>query len=235
MRFHRLLSEIWLGICSDALEAVESEQKVGMKKLIFASPLATTGMAVSRELNQANYDKAVTGKHIQSLAHDIGIISREKLIETEGSSAVINATNVMLNRPIKNKDVDKSRRIMLVDDEQDVTFLFKIILEEMRQDFPFIYKVDSFNNSLVALESYNEGMYDLLIIDIVMTRMDGFSMYKEIRKKDKKVKVCYLTACEMYYEEYRKHVFPEISADRIIRKPISNDELVRKVNGYFEM
>lgn len=121
MRFHRLLSEIWLRISSDALEAV------GMKKLIFASPLATTGMAVSRELNQANYDKAVTGKHIQSLAHDIGIISREKLIETEGSSAVTNATNAMLNGPIKNKDVDKSRRIMLVDDEQDVTFLFKII------------------------------------------------------------------------------------------------------------
>ena len=101
MRFHRLLSEIWLRICSDALEAVESEQKVGMKKLVFASPLATTGMAVSRELNQANYDKAVTGKHIQSLAHDIGIISREKLIETEGSSAVTNATNVRLNRTIK--------------------------------------------------------------------------------------------------------------------------------------
>lgn len=105
----------------------------------------------------------------------------------------------------------------------------------MRQDLPFIYKVDSFNNSLVALERYNEGLYDLIIIDIVMPRMDGFSLYKEIRKKDNKVKVCFLTAGEMYYEEYRKHAFPEISADRIIRKPISNDELVRKVNGYFEM
>ena len=186
MRFHRRLSEIWLRICSDALEEVESEQKVGMKKLIFASPLATTVIAVSRELNQANYDKAVTGKHIQSLAHDTGIISREKLIETEGSSAVTNATNVMLNRSIKNKDVDKPRKIMLVDDEQDVTFLFKIILEEMRQDLPFIYKVDSFNNSLVALESYIEGLYDLIIIDIVMPEWMGLVCTKKYEKKTRK-------------------------------------------------
>ena len=33
---------------------------------------------------------------------------------------------------------------------------------------------------------------------------------------------------------YRKHVIPEVSADKIIRKPISNDELVRTINGYFE-
>jgi len=37
----------------------------------------------------------------------------------------------------------------------------------------------------------------------------------------------------MYYEEYRKDVFPEVSTDKIIRKPVSNDELVRTINGYF--
>jgi two-component system catabolic regulation response regulator CreB/two-component system response regulator ChvI len=83
------------------------------------------------------------------------------------------------------------------------------------------------------LENYQEGLYDLIIIDIVMPKMDGFKLYKELRKKDKNVKVCFLTAGEMYYDEYRKHVFPEILAERIIRKPISNDELVRTINGYF--
>jgi hypothetical protein len=39
----------------------------------------------------------------------------------------------------------------------------------------------------------------------------------------------------MYYEEYRKHAFPEIIADRIIRKPISNEDLVRKVNSLFDI
>jgi DNA-binding response OmpR family regulator len=129
--------------------------------------------------------------------------------------------------------MDKLRRIMIVDDEQDVTFLFKIILEGIHQELSL--KVDSFNDSLVALENYREDLYDLIIIDVVMPKMDGFRLYKEIRKKDKKVKVCFLTAGEMYYEEYRKHAFPEISADSVIRKPITNDDLVRKVKGYFEI
>ncbi|MGH9985819.1 MAG: response regulator [Nitrososphaeraceae archaeon] len=141
----------------------------------------------------------------------------------------------MMTSPIKNKIMDKLRRIMIVDDEQDVTFLFKIILEGIHQELSFCCKVDSFNDPLVALENYRVGLYDLLIIDVVMPKMDGFRLYKEIRKKDKKVKVCFLTAGEMYYEEYRKHVFPEISADWVIRKPLSNDDLVRKVNGYFEI
>jgi DNA-binding response OmpR family regulator len=139
----------------------------------------------------------------------------------------------MMTSPIKNKNMDKLRRIMIVDDEQDVTFLFKIILEGIHQELSL--KVDSFNDSLVALENYREDLYDLIIIDVVMPKMDGFRLYKEIRKKDKKVKVCFLTAGEMYYEEYRKHAFPEISADSVIRKPITNDDLVRKVKGYFEI
>lgn len=235
MRFSRLLSELWLRICSNTHEKVESEQDAGMRTLIFTTALARTGISVHRELNQAHYDKAITDKHIRSLAHYTGQISREPLIETGGSSAVTKATKVVMTSPIKKKNMDKLKRIMIVDDEQDVTFLFKIILESPHQELSFCCKVDSFNDSLVALENYREGLYDLIIIDVVMPKMDGFRLYKEIRKKDNKVKVCFLTAGEMYYEEYRKHVFPEISADKVIRKPISNDDLVRKVNGYFEI
>ncbi len=238
MRFSRLLSELWLRICSNTHEKVESEQDVGMRMFIFTTALAPTGISVHKELNQLNqahYDKAITDKHIRSLAHDTGHISREASIETGGPTSVTRATKVVMTSPIKNKNMDKLRRIMIVDDEQDVTFLFKIILEGMNQELSFCCKVDPFNDPLVALENYREGLYDLIIIDVVMPKMDGFRLYKEIRKKDKKVKVCFLTAGEMYYEEYRKYVFPEISADWVIRKPISNDDLVRKVNGYFEI
>jgi CheY-like chemotaxis protein len=235
MRFSRLLSELWLRICRDTHEKVESEQNVRMRTLIFTTALPQTGISVYKELNQAHYDKAITDKHIRSLARDTGLISREPLIETGGPSAVTKATKVVMTSPIKKKNMDKLRRIIIVDDEHDVTFLFKIILEGMNQELSFCCKVDSFNDSLIALENYREGLYDLIIIDVVMPKMDGFRLYKEIRKKDKKVKVCFLTAGEMYYEEYRKHVFPEISADWVIWKPISNDDLVRKVNGYLEI
>ena len=233
MRIPRLLSELWLRISSDVHETSNPKRVVGMRTLIFTPVLATTGTPVYREQNQAQYDKAISDKHIRSLEHSVSLIRREALTDTEMSLGVTKSTNAVFNGPIKNKDIGKLRRIMVVDDEQDVTFLFKIILEGMYRDPTFTCKVDSFNDSLVALENYQEGLYDLIIIDIVMPKMDGFKLYKELRKKDKNVKVCFLTAGEMYYDEYRKHVFPEIPAERIIRKPISNDELVRTINGYF--
>jgi CheY-like chemotaxis protein len=234
MQIPRLLSELWLRLCRDIHETVEPKHDVGMSNLIFTPLLATTAIPAYRDLNQAQFDKAITDNHIRSLEHDTGVIGRKALTETEISSGVTKTTNVVLNSPIKNKNMGKLRRIMIVDDEQDVTFLFKLILEGAHRDATFSCKVDSYNDPLVALQNYTEGLHDLIIIDIVMPKMDGFKLYKELRKKDKNVKVCFLTAGEMYYEEYRKHVFPEISADKIIRKPISNDELVRRIHGYFE-
>ena len=59
---------------------------------------------------------------------------------------------------------------MIVNDEQDVTFLFKIILEGMHHDPAFSCKVDSFNDSVTALDDYQEGLYDLVIIRIVIAK-----------------------------------------------------------------
>ena len=234
MRPLRLLTWFWLRICSVIYETIGPKQTVGIRTLNFMPASMNDAILVLGELNQAQYDKAITDKHIRSLDHDMGINGREMLSETEMQSEGTKNSNIVSNSPIKNKVMGKLRRIMIVDDEEDVTFLFKIILEDMHRDPTISCKVDSFNNSLVALENYREGLYDLIIIDIAMPKMDGFKLYKELRKKDKNVKVCFLTAGEMYYEEYRKHVIPEVSADKIIRKPVSNDELVRTINGYFE-
>ena len=191
--------------------------------------MATRGMHVFREPNQVQYDIAVTDKHIRSLKYEMCRIREEVLTKTQISSKPTKG----LNRQFKTKDLGRLRRIMVVDDERDVTFLFKIILEDIHHDPNFSYKVDSFNDSLAAVENYQEGLYDLVIIDIVMPKMNGFKLCKELRKMDKKVKVCFLTAGEMYYGDYRKHVFPQVASDKIIRKPISNDDLVRTINEYF--
>ncbi|MGH9964277.1 MAG: hypothetical protein ACRD8W_17885 [Nitrososphaeraceae archaeon] len=82
------MSELWLRICSNTHEKVESEQAVRMRTLIFTTALARTGISVYWELNQAHYDKAITDKHIRNLARETGQISREALIETGGPSAV---------------------------------------------------------------------------------------------------------------------------------------------------
>jgi response regulator RpfG family c-di-GMP phosphodiesterase len=67
--------------------------------------------------------------------------------------------------------------------------------------------------------------------------MDGFSLYEEIRKIDKKFKVCFITAFEVNYQALRA-VFPAAtSTDDIgcfIRKPVDMDDLVKRVNAEIE-
>ena len=116
------------------------------------------------------------------------------------------------------------KRIMAVDDEADLTMLCSLALEY------YGFKVDTFTDSQEALSKYKPDYYDLVILDIKMPKMDGFQLYDEIKKKDHKAKVCFLTASELYYEEFRKREYNAIDKNLFIRKPIENEELLKEVN-----
>jgi DNA-binding response OmpR family regulator len=114
----------------------------------------------------------------------------------------------------------------VVDDESDVIFTLKIVLEENG------FKVDSFTDPLVALENFRGKLvkYDIILLDIKMPEMNGFELYRHIKKIDDKAKVCFLTAGEMYYGVYTD-IFNSLDAEYFIRKPIDNEELVKRVNN----
>jgi two-component system, OmpR family, response regulator ChvI len=108
-------------------------------------------------------------------------------------------------------------RILLVDDESDITFSFSIGLEDSG------FEVDTFNNPLRALSSFKSDLYDLALLDIKMPEMNGIDLCKEIRKLDNGVRICFLTAFDSRYEEFRRY------SECFIRKPITIDNLVEKV------
>jgi DNA-binding response OmpR family regulator len=116
------------------------------------------------------------------------------------------------------------KKILVVDDEADLTMLCNLTLEYHG------FKVDTFNDPQEALSNYRPDYYDLVILDIKMPKMDGFQLYDEIKKKDHKAKVCFLTASELYYEEFRKKEYCALDRDLFIRKPIENEELLKKIN-----
>jgi two-component SAPR family response regulator len=72
--------------------------------------------------------------------------------------------------------------------------------------------------------------YEMLILDIKMPDMNGFELYKQIKKLDDKVKVCFLTAGEMDYEQFGKELFPALDKNCYIQKPIENEILIEKLN-----
>lgn len=64
----------------------------------------------------------------------------------------------------------------------------------------------------------------------MMPKMDGFQLYESLKKIDPHVKVCFLTASEMYYEEKRGLVHCALNEDLFLQKPISTDDLIKEVN-----
>jgi DNA-binding response OmpR family regulator len=119
-----------------------------------------------------------------------------------------------------------TKRILLIDDEPDITFTIKDILEDNG------FQVDSFNDPILALNSYKSNFYDLVILDIKMPKMDGFELYTKMREKEPKVKICFLTAIAMFTEEIKKSLLAlgkTIDKDYFIQKPIRIEVLIKKI------
>jgi DNA-binding response OmpR family regulator len=115
-------------------------------------------------------------------------------------------------------------RIMLVDDEPDINAALSVVLKRAG------YDIDTFDNPFIALEKLKPGFYGLIILDVKMPQMDGFELYREIKKVDRKAKICFLTASELYYENFRKEKFAALDKELFIIKPISNAELLKKID-----
>ena len=113
-----------------------------------------------------------------------------------------------------------SKRILIVDDEADINTALRGILEQNG------FTVDSFENPRDALDNFKPHYYDLLILDIKMPEMSGFSFYREIKKLDDKMKVCFLTAAEINYGEY-SDILSSLTDNCIIQKPVTNEDLLK--------
>ena len=115
------------------------------------------------------------------------------------------------------------RKILIVDDEPDITSTFDMILEMNG------FEVDTYNDPSLALSNFKPNSYGLALLDIRMPKMNGFELYKKIKEIDKNMEVCFITAFEDYREEF-KESFPELQeAKYFIRKPKAIEDLVAHV------
>ena len=116
----------------------------------------------------------------------------------------------------------KTKKILVVDDESDICLTLANVLGGDR------FVVHTFDDPLLALENFRKDSYDLLIIDIKMEKMNGLELYKEIKKIDNKVKVCFLTAIKFNYKTFKD--VSDLKENQIIQKPIQNEELIKIIN-----
>jgi CheY-like chemotaxis protein len=157
--------------------------------------------------------------------HKLLIYSVSPNFNTIGLHKSISTTTSTDTR-FSNSITTNNEHILLVDDEEDIAQLFKKVLERAG------FIVDTYNDPLQSLSNYRAGMYDLLLLDIKMPEMNGFELYEKIRQIDDKTKVCFMTAFEEYYDEFRK-IFPDLKdKECFIRKPIGMNDLIKSVKSH---
>jgi DNA-binding response OmpR family regulator len=110
---------------------------------------------------------------------------------------------------------------LVIDDELDICITLKVVLESNG------FIVNYYSNPIVALDEFKSNFYDLIILDMQMSEINGMRLYREIRKRDKNVKICFLTGSEELFNRASKFA----SVYNFISKPVENKELIRIVNG----
>lgn len=111
-------------------------------------------------------------------------------------------------------------RLLIVDDESDIRSLIKRYAEREEHEVMTAY------DGLQAVKLCKENDFDIIIMDIMMPEMDGFTACKEI-KKIKDIPVLMLSARG---EEYDKLFGFEVGVDDYVIKPFSPKELMARVN-----
>ena len=82
----------------------------------------------------------------------------------------------------------KSKNILIVDDDEDLTNLFQTFLEYDG------YKVDAFIDPIDALNSFKKNTYDLGLLDLKMTRMCGLILSQKLKNIDPTLLFRFITA-----------------------------------------
>jgi len=123
---------------------------------------------------------------------------------------------------------DRKKRMLIVDDEPDITSALSATLEDT-------FEVHAFNDPLKVVASFKPGLYDIALVDYKMPQLSGLEMLKIISKIDAKVKVVIMTAFDAGFltKEHRDqpgNIETLLAKGCIIRKPFSKGDLLAKLD-----
>ena len=117
-----------------------------------------------------------------------------------------------------------SKVILIVDDDPDMTSVFSLGLQDEG------FEVYAYNDPLEVLSKFRPNFYDLLLVDINMPKMNGIELSRQILELDANVKICFITAGEANVEVLRE-LYPTSGIGCFIKKPVTIDQLVRRVKA----
>lgn len=120
---------------------------------------------------------------------------------------------------------DTEFKILLVEDDEALRYIVKDNLEQND------YTVKVAEDGEIALQLFNKNKFDLIVLDVMLPKIDGFQVAKEIRKTNEQVPIIFLTARSMTED---KILGLTIGGDDYIPKPFSMEELLLKIKIFLK-
>jgi DNA-binding response OmpR family regulator len=112
----------------------------------------------------------------------------------------------------------KEKTILIVDDDEDLTSLYETFLKFDG------YKVDAFTDPIDALFFFKKDVYDLVLLDLKMPKMNGVELSQELQNIDPDLSFKFITAASKEYIENLETYYPDIEKN-IIYKPLWLNEI----------
>jgi len=154
------------------------------------------------------------------------ILSTEDNYHVSNKTMAIQEDSQSINR---NDQLGQKPKILIVEDEIDILFTYKSFLINEG------YFVDGYTNPYEALKAFLENnvgnslYYDLVVLDIRIPEFNGLQIYQTFKAIDDNVKVLFVSALDAAEELVK--IFPDMTSDNIIRKPITQLQFLNAVRN----
>ena len=117
------------------------------------------------------------------------------------------------------------KKILLVEDDKTLNFIIRDNLEEAG------YEVEATEDGQKAFEVFGKNQFDLCLLDVMLPKLDGFSLARKIREEDQSVPILFLTAKQMTEDKITGF---NAGGDDYITKPFSMEELLLRIRVFLK-
>ena len=114
-------------------------------------------------------------------------------------------------------------KILLAEDDANLGFVIRDNLEQRG------FLVDLCKDGNIAFTFYQEQKYHICILDVMMPKMDGFTLAAKIREIDNQIPILFLTAKSLKEDKLKGFM---LGGDDYITKPFSIEELILRINVF---
>ncbi len=114
-------------------------------------------------------------------------------------------------------------KILIVDDNKENLYILDVLLRGSG------YEVESAADGVEALEKATHGSFDMIISDILMPRMDGFQLCREIKKEERTKQIVFVFYTATYTDPKDEELALNLGAEKFIVKPAEPDVFIETI------